>query len=106
LVERLRQLGVAREVRQHAELDLRVVRGDEDAVVVASAERPPYLAAGSGADGDVLDAGVGGREPAGGRPGLMERGVQPARRRAEVAGQGQQVSAKQLVELPVLEKQR
>ena len=52
--ERLRQALVAREVRQHSQLYLRVVRREQHRILSACDERPAYLPAEFRAYGDVL----------------------------------------------------
>ena len=81
-LEGLDQAGVAGEVREHAQLDLRVVGADK-ADVVTAAEAVPgagheggaHLRAELGAHGDVLQVGALGREPPGGGDGLVVVGV-------------------------------
>ncbi len=68
---------VLRKVGHEAELDLRVVRGHEE-VALSRDEAGADLAAKRGADGDVLQVGVGGAEAAGGRTDLIEGGVDAA----------------------------
>jgi len=68
---------VLREVGHEAQLDLRVVCGEEQ-VAGGGDEGGANLAAERGADGDVLQVGVGGREAAGGRADLVECGVDAA----------------------------
>ena len=58
---------VAAEVGEHAELDLRVVGGEQHVVGVAGHEGRADLPAELGADGDVLQVRVARREPAGDR---------------------------------------
>ena len=76
-VDEQRVLG---EVREQAQLDLRVVGGEQH-VAGRGDEGGADLAAELGADGDVLQVRVGRREAAGGGAGLVESGV-------EAAGQG------------------
>ena len=82
---------VLREVGHQAQLDLRVVGGHEQ-VAGRGDEGGANLAAERGADGDVLQVGVGRREPAGGGADLVEGGVHAAfgvdqlRQRVEVGG--------------------
>ena len=79
------QQRVLREVRHQAELDLRVVGGHEH-VAGRGDEGGADLAAEGGADGDVLQVGVGGGEAAGGGADLVEGGVDAAFARRRVAG--------------------
>ena len=58
VAEGLDQMLVAAEVRHDAELDLRVVRGDDDALRRARNEGLADLLAAFGADGDVLQVRV------------------------------------------------
>ena len=87
-VEQERVLG---EVGHEAQLDLRVVGGHEQ-VAGRGDEGGADLAAERGADGDVLQVGIGGREAAGGGADLVEGGVHAAfgvdelRERVEVGG--------------------
>ena len=87
-----------------AELDLRVVGGHEQ-VAGRGDEGGANLAAERGADGDVLQVGVGGGEAAGGGADLVEGGVDAAfgvdqlRQRVEVGGA-------ELGELAVFEDER
>ena len=92
---------VLREVRHEAELDLRVVGGHEQ-VAGRGDEGGADFAADGGADGDVLQVGVRGREAAGGGADLVEGGVDAA------VGVGEQwerveVGAFELLELAVLD---
>src|SRR5581483_1350099 len=92
---------VLREVRHEAELDLRVVGGHEE-VAGRGDEGGANLAADGGADGDVLQVGVGGREAAGGGADLVEGGVDALIGVGE-RGQRVEVGAFELGELAVLE---
>ena len=100
-VEQERVLG---EVGHEAELDLRVVGGHEQ-VAGGRDEGGANLAAEGGADGDVLQIGIGGREPTGGGADLVEGGVDAAFRVDEV-GQRIQVGGAELGELAVFEDER
>ena len=71
--------GVAGEVGEQAQLDLRVV-GDQEGPAGCGDEGGADLAAELGADGDVLEVGVGGGEAAGGGAGWIEGGVEAAGR--------------------------
>ena len=73
--ERLAELRLAGDVREDAQLDLRVVGGDELPARLGD-ERGADLAAELGADRDRLQVRVRRREPAGGGDGLVERRVQ------------------------------
>src|SRR6185503_8551945 len=59
------QSGIAGHVREDAQLDLRVVRGEEDEVGATRNERAPDAATEWRADRDVLKVRVLAREPAG-----------------------------------------
>jgi hypothetical protein len=65
-------------VGHDAHFDLGVVGGEEGFVVGADGEGGADFFAGWGADGDVLEVGVGGGESAGGGHGLLEGGVDAA----------------------------
>ena len=71
------QQGILREVGHQAELDLRVV-GRHEQVAGRGDEGGADVAADSGADGDVLQVGVGAGEAAGGGADLVEGGVDAA----------------------------
>ena len=72
------------EVRQHAQLDLRVVGRDQHAARLGD-ERPADLAAQLGAHGDVLQVRVAAAQPAGRGHGLVEARVHAAGRRGSPA---------------------
>ena len=80
--EGLDQSLVGRQVRHDAHLDLAVVGGHQvgvpDPAAVPHHERVADAPARLGADGDVLKIRFGGREPAGRRNRLVERGVDAA----------------------------
>ena len=83
--EGLDQHRIARHVREQPQLDLRIIRHHHFPA------RPRHeggadLAAQFRLDGDVLQVRVRRREPAGGRAGLVEAGVQPAGARIDSAG--------------------
>lgn len=69
---------VVGEVGHDAHFDLGVVGGEEGFVVGTDGEGGADFFAGWGADGDVLEVGVGGGESAGGGHGLLEGGVDAA----------------------------
>ena len=100
--ERVDQAGVFREVGEHAELDLRVVGGEETRSDVGD-ERAADLTTVGGADGDVLEVRRLARDAAGGGVGLLERGVDAAvgtdQRRERVG-----VGAPQLLHLSIAEQ--
>ena len=97
-VEQERVLG---EVGHEAELDLRVVGGHEQ-VAGGGDEGGADLAAEGGADGDVLQVGVGGGEAAGGGADLVEGGVDAAFGVDELR-EGVEVGGLELGELAVFE---
>ena len=68
--ERVDQRLVARQVREHAQLDLRVVRRDQHVARVGD-ERAPDFAAELGPDRDVLQVGIAAAQagPSRQRPG-------------------------------------
>ena len=74
LGERLQQAGVAGQVRHDAQFDLGIVRGDQHVARRRDESLPDAPALGR-ADRDVLQVRIGRREPAGGRDGLVIRGV-------------------------------
>ncbi len=89
LPERLEQARVLRHVGQDAQLDLRVVGGEQDGVVadVAGDEGAAHLAAELAAHRDVLQVRVRRREAAGGGDSLVEGRVDAAVARVDGAGQ-------------------
>jgi hypothetical protein len=100
----VQQQRVLREVREQAQLNLRVVRRHQQ-VARRGDERGANLAAERGADGDVLQVGVDAGEPAGRRAHLVEGGVD-ARVGVGECGQRVEVGALELLELAVLEDER
>ena len=74
LLERVDERLVARQVREHAQLDLRVVGGDQHVPAVGD-ERAPDLPAELGANRNVLQVGIAAAQPAGRRDRLVEAGV-------------------------------
>jgi hypothetical protein len=100
--ERLGQVRVLRQVRQQAQLDLAVVRGDQHAALRRD-ERAADLAPDVGPDRDVLQVGVGRRQPARRRDGLVEARVDPPRLLVDLLLERDEVGAHELGELAVLE---
>ncbi len=93
---------VLRQVREHPQLDLRVVGGEDDVPRrrdEGGADGPAELRA----DGDVLQVRVVRRQPAGGGDGLVEARVDAAGLGVHVARQRVDVRALELVELAVLQ---
>ncbi len=89
-----------------AELNLRVVRRQQQVVVVAGHEGAAYLAAPFGADGDVLQVGVGGGEAARGSDSLVVDSMQSARGGVDELGEAIEIGAHQLADGAVLQYQR
>ena len=94
--------GILGDVREHPQLDLRVV-GGEQAAAVGGDERAAHLAPVGGAHRHVLQVRRLARDPAGRGVGLLERRVDAAvgtdQRRQRVG-----VGAAQLLDLPVAEE--
>ena len=67
---------VAGEVRQQTQFDLRVVGGQQHVPGLGD-EGSADFAAKLGANRNILQVGIHGREPSGGRAGHVEGGVQP-----------------------------
>ncbi len=82
--------GIAGQGSHDAELDLRVIAGEEGAAL-ARYEGLADLAAGGGSDGDVLEIRVGGGEAAGGGDELVEGGVDAAGFQLDVIWEGIEV---------------
>jgi hypothetical protein len=93
--ERVDQHLVAGHVREHAQLDLRVVGGDQHVARLGD-ERTPDLAADLGADRDVLQVGIAAAEATGCRDGLIEAGVDAPGLRVDELRQGVDIRALQL----------
>ena len=98
--------GVLRIVGQDAQLDLRVVGGEQLPAGLAGDERGADFAAFVGADRDVLQVRVAGAEPAGGGDDLVERRVNAARLGVDHRRQGVDVGALELRVLAVLDDLR
>ena len=98
-VEGLHELRDVGHVREHAQLDLAVVGGDE-LVALLGDEGAADAAAFLGADRDVLQVRLGRGEPAGGGRGERVVGVHPPRLRMDVAGERVGVGGFQLCQLP------
>ena len=95
---------VTREVRQDAELDLRIVCRDEPPAGLAGQKRAANLLPLGRAGGDVLQVGVARTQPPGGCDGLVERRVNPAGGRLHERRQAVDIGALQLGILAVLEQ--
>ena len=96
---------VAGEMGQDAKLDLRIVCRDEPPAGLAGQEGGADLLPFGRAGGDVLQVGVAGAQPAGGRHRLVERRVNPACCRLHERRQTIDVGALQLGVLAVLQQQ-
>ncbi len=102
LPERVDQHRVLRHMREQAQLDLRVVR-DDQLPAVARNERRPDFAPQLRLDGNVLQVGIGRRQPSGGRAGLVEAGVDAAGDGVHQGRQRVDIGAFELGELPVFQ---
>ena len=103
-VERGQQAGVAGQVRHDAQLDLRVVRGD-DLPALRRDERLADAPAFLGADRDVLQVRIGRRQPPGRRDRLVVAGVHAAGARIDDLRQLLGVGRAQLRQAAVIEDQ-
>ena len=102
--KRFDEHGVLRQVREHAELDLRVVRAHEHAPGGATnARRISFPSAGT--HGDVLEVGVLGRDASRRGNGLAPAGVDAARRRVDELRQRVDIGSLELRDGAVLETQ-
>ena len=104
LLERLDERLVARQVREDAQFDLAVVRGQQRPALAARDECGAHLAAFLGADRDVLQVGIVARQAARRGDCLVERRVHAALAVAQ-RRQRVDVGALQLRELAPLEQQ-
>ena len=95
---------VAREVRQHAQLDLRVVGRDQHVAGLGD-ERAADLAPELGADRDVLQVGIAAAQAAGGGDRLVEAGVDAAGLGVDQLRQRIDVGALELLQRAPLEDQ-
>src|SRR6059058_1940832 len=89
-------------MRQDAELDLRVIRGDQYVTGIGD-EGAADLAAERRTDRNVLQIRIATAQPAGGRDRLVEAGVDAAGLRMHELRQGVDIGALQLHQLPPLE---
>ena len=96
---------VARQVRQHPQLDLRVVGRDQHVAGLGD-EGAADLAAERRADRDVLQVRVAAAQPSGGGHGLVEHGVHATGDRVDQRRQRVDVGALQLRQAAPLEDQR
>src|SRR5262249_2440048 len=99
-LERLAQLRLAGDVREDAQLDLRVVAGEQPVAGLRN-EGGPDLAAELSADGDRLQVRARRRQSPGRRDVLVDRRVQ-ASVRADERGQRAEVRVDELRELTPL----
>src|SRR5580704_14700553 len=96
------QQRIAGVVREQAKLDLRVIGGEQD-VAGLNGEGGPDLAAEFGADGNVLQVGVGGGQASSGGAGLIESGMETPGGWTEQCGKSIDVGRFELRELAELE---
>ncbi len=89
-------------MREHAQLNLRVVRGDQPPAGLGD-ERRADAQAELVTDGNILQVGIGRGKPAGARHGLVETGVQAAGFRMDELGQRINVSGLELGARAVLD---
>src|SRR5204862_5186117 len=101
--ERVQERGILRHVREYTKLDLRVVRGDKDAVRRAGNECAADAAAERRADRDVLQVRRTAREPSGRGDGLLKRRVDAARLGIDEPAEPFRVGRAELLDLAVLE---
>ena len=90
-------------MRQHAQLDLRVVRGDQQPVRRACDEGAADPPSERRADRDVLEIRAAAREPSGGGNGLVEGRVDPPCLRVDESAEPFGVCGSELLDLAVLE---
>jgi hypothetical protein len=102
LAERVDEGLLAGEVREHPQLDLRVVSRDEH-VSAFGDEGAPDLAADLGPDRDVLQVGVAAAQPSCCRDGLVEARVHAPGVGVDQGGQRVDIRALQLLEAAPLE---
>ena len=102
LSEGIDQHRVVCQVREHPELDLRVVGGDQH-VPRISDDGAPDFASGFRAHGDVLQIRIAAAQAPGCRNRLVERRMQPAGLRVDELRQRVDVRAFQLLELAPLQ---
>jgi len=93
---------VAAQVGHDPQLDLGVI-GRHETPAGRGDERPPDLLPLLGADGNVLEVGIGAGQAAGGRDSLVERGVQTACRGIDQRRQRVHVSGLEFGQLPVVQ---
>ena len=101
-LERLDERGIAREMREHAQLDLRVVGGDQHVSGLGD-ERGADLASERRADRDVLQIRIAAREPPGRGHRLIERRVHAPGRRIHQRRQRVDVRALELLDAAPLQ---
>ena len=98
------QRGVLRQVGQHPQVDLGVVRRQKHAAL-AGDKGLPHLPSQLASHRDILQVGVAGGQPPGGGARLVEAGVYPPRLRIDQRRKGIDVGRFELGELAVLQKQ-
>ncbi len=103
--ERLQQALVARHVRHDPELDLGVI-GRDDAPAIRRDEGLAYAPAFLGADRNVLQVRIGGRQSPGGGRGLVVMGMNPPGVFADFFGQAVGVGALELRKPAMFQDQR
>ena len=101
--ERIEQRGILRHVREHTQLDLRVVRGHEHHVRRAGDERVADPASERRADRDVLQVRPAAREPSRSGDGLVEGRVDAPCLRIDQSSEPLGVRRAELFDLAVLE---
>jgi hypothetical protein len=102
--ERLDQRLFSSHMGEHAQLDLRVIGGNQD-MARGGDEGAPDLAAQVGADRDVLQVWIGAAQPSGCRHCLVEAGVNAPRLGVDHQRQRVDVRALQFVQRPPVEHQ-
>ena len=102
--ERVDQHLLARQVRQDAQLDLRVVGGDQDVAGLGD-ERAADVAPDLGADRDVLQVGIAAAQAPGRGDRLVEAGMDAAGLGVDQLRQRVDVRALQLLQAAPLEHQ-
>src|SRR5262249_14906512 len=93
--EGFHQQRIVRKMRQQAQFNLGIIGGEQYAAGFCD-ESSADLPAQFGANGNVLQVGIGGREPSRCGACLVEGGVQPVRTAVQQQRQGVHVSALQL----------
>ena len=97
---------ILRDMRQHTQLDLRIVRVDQHMVVIRRNEHAAQFAPQLGTHRDILQIRVGRRQAAGRRDRLLEMRVDAAILRADDLEQSLDIGAFELAQLPVFQNAR